>query len=97
MVTTTMQTCPHCENLAAEIRETRSIMEHLVGEIAATRTVVEGMQKTLLGNGQPGRCAEHGVRIARLERWRSWITGALAVVGILWMAAVSVAVEHFKR
>ncbi len=76
-------------------------MEHLVGEIAATRTVVEGMQKTLLGNGQPGRCAEHGVRIARLERWRSWITGALAVVGILWMAAVSVAVavavEHFKR
>ncbi len=76
-------------------------MEHLVGEIAATRTVVEGMQKTLLGNGQPGRCAEHGVRIARLERWRSWITGALAVVSILWMAAVSVAVavavEHFKR
>jgi hypothetical protein len=59
------------------------------------------MQKTLLGNGQPGRCAEHGVRIARLERWRSWIAGALAVIGILWMAAVTVAaavaVEHFKR
>jgi hypothetical protein len=96
-----MQTCSHCENLAAEIRETRSIVEHLVAEMTATRTVVEGMQKTLLGNGQPGRCAEHGVRIARLERWRSWIAGALAVIGILWMAAVTVAaavaVEHFKR
>ena len=96
-----MAHCEHCENLAVEIRETRSIVEHLVSETAATRTVVEGMQKTLLGNGQPGRCAEHGVRIARLERWRSWITGALAIVGILWMALVTVAaglaVEHFKR
>ena len=96
-----MAHCEHCENLAVEIRETRSIVERLVSETAATRTVVEGMQKTLLGNGQPGRCAEHGVRIARLERWRSWITGALAIVGILWMALVSVAaglaVEHFKR
>ena len=82
--------CQHCETLAAEMRETRSVVEHLVAEIAATRAVVEGMQKTLLGNGQPGRCAEHGVRIARLERWRSWIAGALAVIGVLWMAAVTV-------
>ena len=82
--------CQHCENLTAEIRETRTVVEHLVGEIAATRAIVEGMQKTLLGNGQPGRCAEHGVRIARLERWRSWIAGALAVIGVLWVAAVTV-------
>ena len=96
-----MAYCEHCENLAVEIRETRSIVERLVSETAETRTVVEGMQRTLLGNGQPGRCAEHGLRIARLERWRSWITGALAIVGILWMALVTVAaglaVEHFKR
>ncbi|HZV03759.1 MAG TPA: hypothetical protein VE999_01595 [Gemmataceae bacterium] len=96
-----MANCEHCENLAIEIRETRSIVERLVAETAATRTVVEGMQKTLLGNGQPGRCAEHGIRIARLERWRSWIAGALAVLGVLWMAAVTiaaaVAVERFKR
>ena len=96
-----MSHCEHCEDLAVEIRETRSIVERLVAETAATRTVVEGMQRTLLGNGQPGRCAEHGVRIARLERWRSWVTGALAIIGILWMALVTVAaglaVEHFKR
>ena len=96
-----MQSCAHCETLAAEMREMRSTVEHLVAEMTATRTIVEGMQKTLLGNGQPGRCAEHGVRIARLERWRSWMAGALAVIGILWMAAVTVAaavaVEHFKR
>jgi hypothetical protein len=77
------------------------MLEHLAAEMTATRTVVEGMQKTLLGNGQPGRCAEHGVRIARLERWRSWMAGALAIIGILWMAAVTVAaavaVERFKR
>ena len=92
--------CEHCENLATEIRETRSMVERLVAETAATRTVVESMQKTLLGNGQPGRCAEHSLRIARMERWRSWITGALAVVGILWVAVVAIAaaaVESLKR
>ena len=71
-----MQSCQHCENLVAEM--------------AATRVVVERLEKTLLGNGQPGRCAEHAARIARLERWRSWITGALAVMGILWAAAVTI-------
>ena len=82
-----MVDCKNCSNLAAEM--------------TATRASVQRLEKTLLGNGQPGTCAEHGVRIARLERWRSWITGALAVLGILWMAAVTiasaVAVEHFRR
>ena len=68
--------CQHCEELVAEI--------------AGTRAVVERLEKTLLGNGQPGRCAEHAERLARLERWRSWITGALAVIGILWAAAVTI-------
>lgn len=89
--------CQNCLNLAGEMSATRSIVERLekaamknAAAVAATRTVVEGMQKTLLGNGQPGRCAEHSVRIARLERWRSWLTGALAVLGVLWVAAVTV-------
>ena len=85
-----MVDCQHCESLAVEVRETRALVERLVAETTATRTVVEGMQRTLLGNGQPGRCAEHGQRIARLERWRSWITGVLAVLGVLWAAAVTV-------
>lgn len=82
-----MVDCRNCSNLAAEM--------------TATRASVERLEKTLLGNGQPGTCAEHGLRIARLERWRSWIAGALAVLGILWMAAVTiaaaVAVERFRR
>ena len=89
--------CQNCLNLAGEMSATRAAverMEHIVMEnaaqLAATRAVVEGMQKTLLGNGQPGRCAEHGVRIALLERWRSWITGGLAVLGLLWTAAMLV-------
>lgn len=77
------------------------MVERLVAETAATRTVVESMQKTLLGNGQPGRCAEHGERIARLERWRSWLTGALGVLGFLWAAAITVfaavVAEKMKR
>jgi hypothetical protein len=96
-----MMSCENCVNLAAEMRDVRAIVEHLVTEMTATRTVVEGMQKTLLGNGQPGRCAEHGVRIARLERWRSWVAGALAILGILWMAAVTIVgaavVERLKQ
>jgi len=82
-----MVDCKHCENLAVEM--------------AATRVVVERLEKTLLGNGQPGRCAEHDARVARLERWRSWITGALAVIGVLWAAAVTIVggllVENMKR
>ena len=82
-----MINCQHCESLAAEMAETRAIVERL--------------EKTLLGNGQPGRCEEHAVRIARLERWRSWIAGVLAVLGLLWAAAVTVVaavvVERMKR
>lgn len=82
-----MQNCQHCESLAAEM--------------SATRAVVERLEKTLLGNGQPGRCAEHAARIARLEQWRSWMAGALAVIGILWVAAVTIVtaavVERMKQ
>ena len=82
-----MLNCQNCLNLSAEM--------------TATRTIVERLEKTLLGNGQPGTCAEHSGRIARLERWRSWVAGALAVLGILWMAAVTVVaaavVERLKR
>ena len=96
-----MISCENCVNLAAEMRDVRAIVEHLVTEMTATRTIVEGMEKTLLGNGQPGRCAEHGVRIARLERWRSWVAGALAILGILWVAAVTIVgaavVERLKQ
>ncbi len=85
-----MTGCQHCEGLAIEIRETRSLVERLLAETSATRTLVAGMEKTLLGDGQPGRCAQQGDRIARLERWRSWLAGALAVLGALWVAATTV-------
>jgi len=82
-----MNNCQHCENLAAEMKAMRAILERL--------------EKTLLGNGQPGWCAEHGRRLGRLEQWRSWIAGALAVFGVLWMAAVTiigaVVLERMKR
>lgn len=93
--------CEHCETLVAEMKDVRTTVEHLVAEMFATRAVMETMQKTLLGNGQPGMCALHSGRIARLERWRAWLTGALAVLGILWTATVTVfaavVVERIKR
>jgi hypothetical protein len=58
--------------------------------MAETRAIVERLEKTLLGNGQPGWCAEHRRRIARIEQWRAWIAGALALIAVLWMGAVSV-------
>lgn len=70
-----MITCENCE---------------LAAEVAAVRAIVERLEKTLLGNHQPGWCAAHNERIARLERWRSRITGALALLGLLWAAAVTV-------
>jgi hypothetical protein len=93
--------CEHCETLVTEMKDVRTTVEHLVAEMSATRAVMETMQKSLLGNGQPGRCALHSERIARLERWRSWLTGALAVLGILWTATVTVfaavVAERIKR
>ena len=99
-----MVECQNCLNLAAEMSATRAIVERLetavtqnAAEVIATRTVVEGMQKTLLGNGQPGWCAEHRERIGRLESWRAWITGGLAVLGMLWAAAITVFVAWAKK
>ena len=96
--------CSNCDHLAAEMTTTRLIVERLeqtvlanITALAEARTLVESMQKTLLGNGQPGRCAEHGARIARLERWRSWMAGALAVIGVLWVAAVAIAAAVVER
>ena len=47
--------CEHCESLAVEVRETRASLEKLIVEITTSHTILEGMQKTLLGNGQPDR------------------------------------------
>ena len=94
-----METCRHCEeHVAAELIATRATLERLeqlvvahAAEVSETRTMVESMQKTLLGNGQPGQCEKHAVRLARLEWWRAWMTGALAALGVLWLAAVTIA------
>ena len=99
-----METCRHCEDLAAELIATRAILERLeqlvlahATQLSETRIIVEGMQKTLLGNGQPGQCEKHSARIARLEWWRAWITGAMAAMGVLWLAAVAIAAAVVER
>ena len=92
-----MLECRNCESLAAEMSAVRAVLERLeqivlahTAELTATRTMLESLQKILLGNGQPGWCAEHRTRIGSLERWRAWITGALAVIGVLWVALVAI-------
>ena len=92
-----MQDCRNCESLATEMSAVRAVLERVeqtvlahTAEMTATRTMLESLQKILLGNGQPGWCAEHRARIGSLERWRAWITGALAVIGVLWLALVAV-------
>lgn len=45
---------------------------------------IEVLLEQLVGNGQPGRCAIHSKRIARVESWRNYMAGAIAVIlGIL--------------
>jgi hypothetical protein len=47
---------------------------------------LDSLCKVLLDNGQPGAIS----RISKLERWRSYITGALVVIVFLLTAAVTI-------
>ena len=35
-----------------------------------------------------GRLDQHSGRLRALEQWRSWLTGGLALLGVLWAALV---------
>lgn len=39
----------------------------------------------------------HARRIGRLERWRSWIAGGLAIVGLLYAGMVATAVALARK
>jgi hypothetical protein len=54
-------------------------------------TSLELLCKDLLDNGQPGRLTKIDSRLSKLENWRSYITGALAVIGLIVGALVAVA------
>jgi len=70
-----MTGCQHCMTLEREI-----------GEV---RTIVDRLDRELLGNGQPGRCAAHASRLSRLERWRSWHMGAVAAIMVALTTATA--------
>ena len=46
-------------------------------------TRLANLEKHLLGNGQPGACASHADRLRKLESWRSYIAGAVAMLGMI--------------
>lgn len=50
---------------------------------------VEVMWKQMMGNGQPGKCAVHEIRISSLERWRSKANGAFKI--LVWIITILVA------
>jgi len=66
------------------------VEERLIGleERMGDRLAV--IEKHMFGNGQPGWCADHAQRIARQELWRAWLTGALAVLSLLWTASIAI-------
>jgi hypothetical protein len=45
---------------------------------------IAGKVEVLVGNGQPGRCAEHNERLVKIEGWREKIIGGARVAG--WIA-----------
>jgi hypothetical protein len=59
--------------------ELRSMSDHDLLIRVATKL------EELVGNGQPGRCASHSNRIRKLEQWRSYLAGAIAVLSFLGM------------
>lgn len=81
-----MSGCQHCAGLEREMGEVRTIVTRIDQEL-------------LGGDGKPGRMNVHSDRLGRLERWRSYMTGALAVIGLLMTAAIALgaaAIAHLK-
>lgn len=52
-------------------------------------TLLESLCKELLDNGQPGTLTKHDTRLQVLERWQSYMLGAIAVIGVVLAAAVT--------
>jgi len=72
-------------------------MAALSREVGETKVMVTQMHKLLFGNGQPGRCGVHAQRIARLEIWRAWLAGAVAVLSVLLATATTIAAALLRR
>lgn len=68
-------------------------------EIQRTLGKIEGKLDELLrrANGHDAAGAGLTARVTELEGWRSWISGGLAVVGVLAGAALSVAIKVLLR
>ncbi len=64
--------------------------------LARIETQLNLLVKDLQGNGQPGRCAIQGQRIGRLERWRSWMAGAIAVITFMLTVGGAVVAAKLK-
>ena len=83
-----MQNCQHCENLVAEIAATRTVVERLEKDAAWVTVSQADARNMLIGS----RALNDG--------GPGW-PALLAVIGILWVAAVTIVtaavVERMKR
>ncbi len=61
-------------------------------------TRLAGLEKHLLGNGQPGYLARQEQRVNRLERWRAYITGAVVTLSglVAILVTLGAAWAHHK-
>jgi len=44
----------------------------------------------LAGNGQPGRVSRLESEVHRLDRWRYWMMGAIAAIGVALASGITV-------
>lgn len=66
-------------------------------EVAEIRAIVGRIESELTGHGLSGGCASHAKRLSALETWRSWITGALAALGLAMATATAVGAAMLGR
>lgn len=69
---------------AREFGELKATVEALRQGVSEFRSEVREEFRDL-----KGRLDSHSRRLGSLERWRAWIAGGLAVLGVLWAAVLA--------
>lgn len=81
--------CQHCAGLVKDVSTLSEHMLVIVESVSTIKAVTERLDHELLGNGQPGRCSQHSQTLGELQRWQSYMKGAMAVIVIIGTAILS--------
>ena len=81
--------CQHCTGLVKDVSALSEHMLVIVESVSTIKAVTERLDHELLGNGQPGRCSQHSQTLGALQRWQSYMKGAMAVLAMIGSAILA--------